>query len=177
MNLMKAQLIAADGEVPNIEFMFNPTQLAFEGAIETTENPGARAEQTGHPKVSFSNIQSYKLTLNNLIFDTYETGQDVVETYIYKFRKAVQFVNGKQRPPLYSFSWGGRNQPYFKHCFVETLSYKLTLFLPDGTPVRAVIDGLTLKETHPNKQDPVPPPQTEPDSSSSIPPKSLGRQF
>jgi Contractile injection system tube protein len=177
MNLIKAQLIAVDGGTPdNIEFMFNPTQLVFEGAIDTADNPGARSKKTGHPKVSFSGIQPYKLTLNNLIFDTYESGQDVIDTYIEKFRKAIAFVDGKQRPPLYRFSWGGRNQPYFNYCFIERLTYKLTLFLPDGTPVRAVIDGLTLKETDP-EEDITPPPQTEPDSNSSIPPKSLGRQF
>ena len=175
MNLVKAQMIAAYGEASNIEFMFNPTQLVFEGAIDTADNPGARSKKTGHPKVSFSGIQPYKLTLNNLIFDTYESGQDVISTYIEKFRRAIEFVDGKQRPPLYSFCWGGRNQPYFRYCFVERLTYKLTLFLPDGTPVRAVIDGLILKETDP--EDIKQPLQTEPGSASSTPPKSLGRPF
>ena len=35
---------------------------------------------------------------------------------------------------------------YLRCCFVEKLSYKLTMFLPNGVPVRATIDSLTLKE-------------------------------
>ncbi|MGK7926783.1 MAG: hypothetical protein AB4290_16345 [Spirulina sp.] len=38
-----------------------------------------------------------------------------------------------------------------RQCFIENLAYKLTLFLPDGTPVRAEIDSLTLKEVDEEK--------------------------
>jgi hypothetical protein len=48
-----------------------------------------------------------------------------------------------RRPPVYEFRWG--TQQYFRKCFVENLSYKLTMFLPDGTPVRAIVD-ISLKE-------------------------------
>ncbi|GAB1538698.1 hypothetical protein NUACC21_13620 [Scytonema sp. NUACC21] len=140
--LAKATLIAQDGG-GNIEFMFNPTQLAFEGVVETAENSGARTQEKGKPKVSFSNIKAYKITISNILFDTYEEGADV-NKYIEKFKKAVEFAPGQQRPPIYQFVWG--KQVYLRRCFVEKLNYKLTMFLPDGTPVRAVIDSLTLKE-------------------------------
>lgn len=142
-SLVKAILRSDDG-VPAIEFMFNPTELAFEGVVETAENPGARTQDKGQPKVSFSNVKAYKVTINKILFDTYEEGTDVVKKYIIPFRKAVEFVSGKERPPIYTFIWG--DQQYLRRCFVEKLTYKLTMFLPDGTPVRAVIDSLTLKE-------------------------------
>lgn len=150
-SLMKATLKAAPGETSGakpIEFLFNPTQLAFEGVVETSDNPGARSQVSGKPKVSFSNIQAYKLTISNILFDTYENDggdRNVLVKYIEPFKDAVKFVEGKERPPIFTFAWG--QQIYFKYCFVEKVSYKLTMFLPDGTPVRAVIDSLTLKET------------------------------
>ena len=149
-NLVKATLISDDG-APPIEFMFNPTELLFEGVVETSESPGARTQDKGQPKVSFSHVKAYKVTLNKVLFDTYEDGGDVVKQYIDKFKKAVEFVKGKERPPIYQFMWG--KQVYLRRCFIEKLSYKLTMFLPDGTPVRAVIDSLTLKEADEPKEN------------------------
>lgn len=149
-NLVKAILISDDG-VPPIEFMFNPTELVFEGVVETSESPGARTQDKGNPKVSFSHVKAYKVTINKILFDTYEDGGDVVKQYIEKFRKAVEFVKGKERPPIYQFMWG--KQVYLRRCFIEKLTYKLTMFLPDGTPVRAVIDSLTLKEADEPKEN------------------------
>ena len=54
-----------------------------------------------------------------------------------------------KRTPIYRFVWG--SQVYLQRCFIAKLNYKLTLFLPDGTPVRAVIDSLTLKKADEEK--------------------------
>ena len=140
--LQKARLVPVDPVSP-IEFMFNPTELSFEESVETADNPGARTQTSGKPKVSFSNIKPSKVTITNIIFDTYEDGTDVVGKYIAPFKQAVKFVPGLERPPLYTFTWG---QVYLRRCFVESLNYKLTMFMPSGTPVRARIDTLTLKE-------------------------------
>ncbi|XWK89412.1 MAG: hypothetical protein U7127_04930 [Phormidium sp.] len=140
--LVKAEL--RSDEAPTIVFMFNPTELIFDVAVETANSSGARAENTGQPKVSFSHREPYEITINNILFDTYEDGKDVVKEYIDKFRKSVEFVKGKERVPIYKFIWGSR--VHFRCCFIKKLSYKLTMFLSDGTPVRAVINSLTLKE-------------------------------
>ncbi|NEP76498.1 hypothetical protein [Okeania sp. SIO2G5] len=60
----------------------------------------------------------------------------------------------QQRTPIYRFIWGNQEN-YLPYCTVDSLSYKLTKFLPNGTPVRAEIDSLTLKETsiRPNMND------------------------
>ena len=175
-NLVKATLISDDG-VPQIEFMFNPTELVFEGVVETSESPGARTEDKGTPKVSFSHVKAYKVTINKILFDTYEDGEDVVKQYIDKFKKAVEFVKGKERPPIYQFMWG--KQVYLRRCFIEKLSYKLTMFLPDGTPVRAVIDSLTLKEAdEPKENGPLgakPPAEVDRQTDSLASRKSSGK--
>lgn len=168
MQLAKAQLIPKDPGAKLIEFMFNPTELSFVKEVETSENKGARTQEKGQPKVGFSNTSSYTVTINKILFDTYETGENVVEKYIELFRKAVQFPEGgdKQRTPLFMFSWG--NNIYLRYCFVEKLSYKLTMFLPDGTPVRAIIDSLTLKEADE--------PKPNQDQSTPSPPASQRKQ-
>jgi len=147
MTLAKARLIPKDPGIKGIEFMFNPTELTFERVVKTSVNEGARSKKEGQGKLSFSNTNPYKVTINKILFDTYETGENVVEKHIELFRRAVQFddklvEDKKERPPLYIFTWG-KNE-YLKACFVEKLNYKLTMFLPDGRPVRAIIDNLTL---------------------------------
>ena len=54
-----------------------------------------------------------------------------------------------KRTPHYRFVWGER--VHLRRCVIEKLTYKLTMFLPDGTPVRAMIDSLTLKTVAPDK--------------------------
>jgi hypothetical protein len=176
-NLVKASLISNDG-VPPIEFMFNPTELVFEGSVQTSESPGARTQDRGNPKVSFSHVKAYKVTINKILFDTYEDGGDVVKQYIENFRKSIEFVKGKERPPIYQFMWG--KQVYLRRCFIEQLNYKLTMFLPDGTPVRAVIDSLTLKEAdEPQENGPLgakPPPNVDRQTDSLASRKSSGKK-
>ncbi len=47
-----------------------------------------------------------------------------------------------RRPPVFYFIWGGKN---YMCCMVKQLDYKLTMFLPNGTPVRAMVN-ITLEE-------------------------------
>lgn len=148
--LAKAALIPRGGG-DRIDFMFNPSKLAFEGIIETADNASARSEQSGKPMVSFSNIKAYKIKIENIVFDTFETGEDVENKYISKFKTAIRFIEGKERPPLYSFVWGSKE--YLHICFVERVSYALTKFTADGIPVRAVVSDLTLKETEGGAKD------------------------
>ncbi|MBD2594655.1 hypothetical protein H6G74_09990 [Nostoc spongiaeforme FACHB-130] len=142
--LVKATLIATEQAAPDIEFMFNPSQLDFSQQINLTKSSGARTGR-GLPKVSFAYPEPCRLSINNIIFDTYESGTSVL-THLKKFEKAVNFAEagaGKEkRPPVYIFTWG--DQQYLR-CFVQSLNYSLTLFLPDGTPVRAKVN-LTLEE-------------------------------
>jgi len=189
---VKAILLPLDQDVPKIYFMFNPSELTFECAVETKDSPGSRTEKEGQPKPSFSYVDAEKITINKILFDTYESGENVVNKYIQAFRSAVQFVGSadqlssspnasagaattaprgesnsnqnfspnsteatpkpleeSKRTPIYRFVWG--SQVYLRRCFIAKLNYKLTLFLPNGTPVRAVIDSLVLKKADEEK--------------------------
>ncbi|MDB9526522.1 hypothetical protein PN498_11020 [Oscillatoria sp. CS-180] len=146
MKFFKAQLKAKSGG-EDITFMFNPKELSFSSTVQTTDNPGARSTRSGSPRVSFNNLSPRQIMIKEIWFDTYETGKDVIKEHMKLFINSVKFDKKEsfQRPPIYSFIWGGNI--YFEYCFIEQLSYRLTKFLPNGQPVRAVIDSLVLKET------------------------------
>lgn len=143
MELQLAVLLPEDAGKPIIRFMFNPEELTVQENNQPQDNPGANNLESGRPKVSFATKKSSMLNMSNVLFDTYEEGTDVMETYISAFKEGMTFIEAMKRPPVYRFVWG--NQQYMRRCFIQNLSYKITKFLPDGTPVRAVVD-LALKE-------------------------------
>ncbi|MBE9008718.1 hypothetical protein IQ250_00620 [Pseudanabaenaceae cyanobacterium LEGE 13415] len=148
MTLKKATLIVHDkqytGEAQNITFMFNPTEISFTRTVNWERNSGNRSTSL-LPKVNFSSVSPYELTLSNLMFDTYESGDSVMSKYIDNIKQGVSArAAAPSRPPVYIFSW---DKSYF-HCVMSRLSYKLTMFLPNGTPVRAIVD-ITLQEVDP----------------------------
>lgn len=140
MTLVKAKLTSDDGG-EEIEFMFNPSKITIKSSVYINKDKAARTPK-GLPKNTFAYPNPKVITISDIRFDTYETGQSVMP-YLQKFENALNFVSAEKRPPTYLFSWG--SQQYIR-CFIEDLSYDLTMFLPDGTPVRAVIGSLTLTE-------------------------------
>ncbi|MGB3641729.1 MAG: hypothetical protein WBA39_29755 [Rivularia sp. (in: cyanobacteria)] len=143
--LVKAKLKAYNGESEDIELMFNPTDISFSRTVKWESEQGNRGE-TLLPKVNFSGVDPYKFTLKQLLFDTYETKESVMK-YVNKIKKGVETIENKddKRPPVYIFTWG---QEYF-HCVITSLTYNLTMFLTDGTPVRAMVD-ISLQEVDKN---------------------------
>jgi len=65
----------------------------FNRSVKIEDMQGARTER-GLPKVSFGFVEPYKLTLSNLIFDTYESGTNVL-TQIQPLLDAVDFSSFK----------------------------------------------------------------------------------
>ena len=147
MTLKKAKLKCLDLDSHSIEFMFNPNELGFSRSMSLEQSNGARTDQ-GQNKVSFKHPNPYSLKISNIMLDTYELGSSVLDK-VRPFTKAVEFTQqgeGKnKRPPIYLFTWGSNS---YLRCFVKSFNFKLTLFLPDGTPVRAVVD-LDLEQVDP----------------------------
>lgn len=145
--LVKAKLFSLDDKKYDIVFMYNPTLVDFKRSIKLNQPAGARNKQ-GQNKISFANPEPCVITLSKILFDTYEEGTDVYKTYIEKMMQSVMFINPEskkdedKRPPIYLFIWGEKD---YLRCFVESFTYQLTMFLPNGMPVRAVAN-LTLKE-------------------------------
>lgn len=143
--LQKAILTSTDSD--DIEFQFNPTKLQFSQSIDLEFAKEARTED-GTPKVDFKGPCVRSLKISDIRFDTYESGENVIEKYINKFLKALDFAEKGEykgiRPPTYTFLWG-QNQ-YIRRCFIESLDFDITRFLIDGTPVQVIISSLELKE-------------------------------
>jgi len=141
---------AAWGNTGTIVFQYNPTEIKFDHSLET--RPEGRTYM-GVRKTSFAGPNPTKLTISNITFDTFEQGISVKTRYIDPLLKSMRLASGMitrftggsadfKRPPIYTFCWG---QNRYLRCFVKQIDYKYTLFLPNGTPVRAVAN-LTLEE-------------------------------
>ena len=143
--LEKAKLKAYNGEAPDIDLMFNPSEISFSRSVNWEKHPGNRGT-TLLPKINFSGVEPYRFDLKQIIYDTYETKKSVME-YIDKIKKGVETIEGQsdKRPPVYKFTW---KDEYF-YCVMTSLSYTLTMFLTDGTPVRAMVD-ISLQEVDKN---------------------------
>ncbi|MCC5659026.1 hypothetical protein LC608_19010 [Nostoc sp. XA010] len=149
MPLEKAKLMSFyPGEAPTIEFMFNPTQMSIQRTCKWQSEPGNRGN-AALPKVNFSGVDPYKLTLSQIVFDTYETRNSVIDQYLKNIKKGVESPDGKdKRPPVYILAWG-KKQSF--PCVMLSISYKIDKFLADGTPVRAIVD-ISLQEV--DKENP-----------------------
>ena len=157
MSLEKATLNSLDGGNYSFTFMYNPTSMSISHRVNVSENDGARTEDKGIPKVSFAHPKATTISIQDIIFDTYENSSDRdVGSQLKKLTQAVKFIQGKQRPPVYIFAWGSIN---YLRCYVESLDYQLTMFLPNGTPVRAKA-SITMKEVDPYQNMTNPPPQS-----------------
>jgi hypothetical protein len=178
--LIKASLIPANGEkAQEIQFMFNPTELKFSRSVAIEQAKGSSTDK-GQNKTSFKHPNPYQLTISNVILDTYEETEKDKRNVLKKlepFKLAVVYSKAnpppeppakaptkgvakgtpkkgskgdEKRPPIYLFTWG---QTAYLRCFVKTFNFRLTMFLPDGTPVRAIVD-LTLEQVDDPKPQP-----------------------
>lgn len=140
MSLEKATIQTYDPEThvvgEEIEVLFNPTEYRLNKANQFAEVaiPGL-----GAPPLQFVRGNARTLSMQ-LFFDTYEQGEDVRD-YTGKITELLEIDPELHAPPICLFSWGNLNFAGV----LERADQRFTLFLSDGTPVRATID-VTLKE-------------------------------
>ncbi|MGC4072989.1 MAG: LysM peptidoglycan-binding domain-containing protein [Nibricoccus sp.] len=122
-----------------ISVMFNPAEYSFDvgNSFAEIDIPGLRAPPIQYVR---GNARSLKM---ELFFDSYETRGDV--------RAATQQITGlldkdplTQAPPILLFNWGG----FSLQCVLESAGQRFTMFLEDGTPVRATLT-VSFKEYQP----------------------------
>lgn len=139
--LAKAQIINLDAAGPShIPCMFNPTQYSF--AKQNTWTLSA-AKGSNMPSVEFGGGQPATLQMQ-LFFDTYACARDVRSEYtdaIWELMLVDQRLkdrkNNKGRPPRVRFQWGAA---WSFDAVITSVTQNFTLFLSDGTPVRATLD-------------------------------------
>jgi len=137
MELAKATIeryIPAGGKP--IKVLFNPTEYQLTQSNQFTEVgvPGLAV-----PPLQFGRGNARSLSMQ-LFFDTYEQQTDV-RVHTGELIKLLEIDSKLHAPPVCRFIWGNLT-------FVGVLEHanqRFTLFLPDGTPVRAAVD-VSFKE-------------------------------
>lgn len=122
----------------SVACMFNPFEYSVSKSNTYREEARNRSDA---PTFEFARAGPQTLRLN-LIFDTYEAGEDVTLTTNELWRLMETRTrqegdrNQKIPPPEVAFEWG-----VFRFVAVITnMTQRFTLFKQDGTPVRARVD-------------------------------------
>lgn len=136
----KATIASLDDPGEYVTCLFNPAEISYSKAANWQPNPSKHEEDT--PEPTFGGGQPARLSMQ-LFFDTTRTGQDV-RTHTDKLVKFT-FINPNvrskaPRPSFCIFQWGSPTgigpDTYFQG-YIPQVDIKFTLFLPNGTPVRA----------------------------------------
>jgi nucleoid-associated protein YgaU len=150
MKLEKLTIQVEGGET--ITALFNPNKLVLAKSVRWKEQ---EAKERDVPELQFKNGQPRMLNLD-LIFDTYDNDtpkaekDSVREKYTDKLLKLAMVASDKHRPPVCQLSWGALG--VFFQGVLEKLDQQFTLFMEDGTPVRATC-RCTFKEWRTNPDD------------------------
>jgi hypothetical protein len=128
---------------------YNPKEIQVDRSADWTETPNSKGNQ---PELTYASTKGRTLSLE-LMFDTYEAGEDVHEMYVKHLVGLMDVINAEpdaredeKRPPRVQLAWGGKMPKFIG--VVASVSTKYTLFLPGGTPVRAIC---TCKFTEANR--------------------------
>lgn len=143
-NLVAARIYEVDEEGnensggASVSCMFNPFEYTVTKTNQFHEEP-ANDSDTPHSEFFKSGAQTLKLAL---LFDSYETGEDITQetNKLWRFMNPSAQDDARQNekiePPQVAFEWG-----VFKFVsYITTMTQKFTLFQPDGTPVRAKVE-------------------------------------
>ncbi len=147
MSLVKATIRNLDTDA-TVTCMFNPTKYSFTKSVGWGLKEGASGRGLNLPPLEFTGGEAATITLN-LFFDTTASGEDVRTAYTNKLWE-LALINPDKidqatqtgRPPRCMFEWG---QAWSFEAVVTNITQTFTMFLEDGTPVRATVD-LSLKQ-------------------------------
>jgi nucleoid-associated protein YgaU len=141
----RAVIKTLDGaENISVECLFNPKEYTI---AKSNSWPKDAKATSNAPVLNFGGGNPATLSMD-LLFDTYQSARtggrstDVRTEYVNKLWKMMNVdeklkekkKNKAGRPPTVQFSWG---KSWSFKAVLTSLSVTFTLFLPDGTPVRA----------------------------------------
>ncbi len=153
MPLTKAKIRNLDTDAV-VECMFNPTKYSFAKTVGWGLPNNGSGRGLNLPPFEFTGGEAATITLN-LFFDTTDTGADVRDTYTNKLWDLALINPDKLdpqthtgRPPRCMFEWG---QSWSFEAVVTSITQTFTMFLQDGTPVRATVDLALKQATDPGR--------------------------
>ncbi|MCA9514345.1 MAG: LysM peptidoglycan-binding domain-containing protein [Myxococcales bacterium] len=128
-----------DGFLDEIDFFLNPSSIVVKRSATFEEEKQNQATT----QTAYKGTDPISLELGELWFDTYDSRENVRETYIDRLEKLVQYVPGTHYLPAVTLVWG-----QFTHStifapeyvfYMKDLNVTYSMFLPDATPVRAKV--------------------------------------
>jgi nucleoid-associated protein YgaU len=146
MSLVKAEIQNLDTQT-SLTVCFNPREYTFSKSA-----PWAEHNIQGLDSPAYEWTSGAPMQLNvELFFDAYELQGEARDVRQWTDQLEVfQLVNAdKHRPPLLLFIWGKKLK--FK-CMLRHMSIRFTMFLDDGTPVRAIATCQFTEYTPPSEQ-------------------------
>ena len=121
-----------------VEALINPNQITIVKSVNWRSAP---TNQRDVPAAQFLHAEAATLSME-LFFDTYEEEGGEAQKDVRKHTDKIvslTAVDGElHRPPLCKLVWGQFQFPTVKWR-LQQLNQRFTLFLPGGTPVRAVL--------------------------------------
>jgi nucleoid-associated protein YgaU len=136
--------LSEEPKAKHVEAMFNPGEFTIEtrNQFQRTAIPGMPT-----PLTQFVSGETQTISLE-LFFDTYEeTPKTDVRDFTGKIINLLKINKEIHGPPVCKFLWGGSvagDRSEFKGV-IDSVSQKFTMFLEDGTPVRARL-SLSISE-------------------------------
>jgi hypothetical protein len=123
----------------SVEAFLNPKEVSINKKVPWNKHKSSKAD---NPVLEFTDAEPKDLSVE-LLFDTYEARYNVHDEYVAKLESYMQIVKDLKRPPMCLFIWGKNFPPFMG--VIDSLATKYTMFLQDGTPVRATVT-LTMKQ-------------------------------
>jgi nucleoid-associated protein YgaU len=162
MGVMAELLIVIESANSKLEFnekdgsrvvkaKFNPNRLTVSRSVRWEDQQTPKRD---NPEMQFTGADASTLSMD-LFFDTYDTDEakkTSVRTYTDKLRglTTVEQHGDKHRPPVCRLVWG--QQATFFQGVLTQLETQFTMFMDDGTPVRAT-NRCTFKQWRSNTSD------------------------
>lgn len=135
---------STDGaELGRVTFAYNPKDFSYTKSAKWERKPAKGAKTAATPE--FKGTDPIKLTVE-VFLDGYEADTDVskdIATLSSCCRPLDNSISAKKpTPPWVIFGWGSH---VHLTAIVDSLAVKITLFAPDGTPLRATAT-VTMEE-------------------------------
>lgn len=153
--LQKAEFKVYDkpggSEINTVDFFLNPKSIQITKSVKLEESKSEG--NTGETRWSKTN--PIQLDIGELWFDTYERRANVRSEYIDDLEELLDYDENTHHIPCVRLVWGKFTEQTRYDTqylfYVEKLTVDYTMFLPDGTPVRAKAQ-VSLKQAMPVEQ-------------------------
>jgi nucleoid-associated protein YgaU len=138
-----------NSEDSRIVAMFNPKSLSVTRQVQWKSQEASKRDS---PELQFTTADPATLSVE-LFFDTYDTpraAKESVYAYTSKLLALTAVQGDKHRPPVCQIKWG--SEAIIFQGVLQALDQQYTMFMEDGTPVRATVK-CTFTQWRSNEKD------------------------